>query len=221
MAPSALAAAMTDGDIAAGPVPLADCFRLADSLQPVAGFCVASVQKTASALLYSTKPMADLAGAHIGLTDADATASQLLDILLRLKYQVQPAAYVPLQASPHEAFVLSGNEALRLRGGARGFAHTYDLSAEWHAWTGLSFVFSRWMARRDIDPKALALLQDTLYVGLEEGVETLYQVSEPREDLLMLPRDIARYIRGFRYYIGMAEQHAIDRFWHDLQQLEP
>lgn len=219
MVPSALAAALTDGEIAAAPLPLADCFRLADGLQPVAGFCVASVQKTASALLYSTKPMADLAGASIGITDADATATQLLEVLLRLKYQVQPAAYVPLQA-PHEAFLLSGNAALRLRGGARGFPHTYDLGAAWHAWTGLPFVFSRWMARRDVDPKALALLQDTLYVGLEEGVDLLSRVAEAREDLLMLPRDIARYIHSFRYYIGMSEQHAMDRFWHDLQQLE-
>ena len=219
MVPSALAAAITDGEIAAGPLPLVDCFRLADSLLPVAGFCVANVQKTASALLYSTKPIADLTGAHIGITDEDATALQLLEVLLRVKYQVQPAAYVPLQAS-YEAFLLSGNEALRRRGGARGFPHTYDLGAEWHAWTGLPFVFSRWMARQDIDPQALALLQDTLYVGLEEGVDALYQASEPREDLLMLPRDIARYMRGFRYYIGLSEQQAIDQFQHYLQQLD-
>ena len=221
MLPSALAAAVTDGEIAAAPLPLVDCFRLADCLQPVAGFCVASVQKTASALLYSTKPIEDLTGAHIGSTDEDPMALQLLQVLLRVKYQVQPAAYrpMPLQGS-YDAFLLSGNDALRLRGGARGFPHTYDLGAEWHAWTGLPFVFSRWMARPDIDPKALALLQDTLYVGLEEGVDALYQASEPREDLLMLPRDIARYVRGFRYYIGLSEQQAIDQFQHYLQQLE-
>ena len=219
MMPSALAAAVTDGEIATAPLPLVDCFRLADTLRPVAGFCVASVQKTGAALLYSTKPIADLTGVHIGITDDDSTAVQLLDVLLRLKYQVQPAAYVPLQPTP-EAFLLSGNAAILRRGGARGFPHTYDLSAEWHAWTGLPFVLSRWMVRQDIDPQALALLQDTLYVGLEEGVDTLYQSAEPREDLLMLPRDIVRYIRGFRYYIGLSEQQAIDQFQHYLQQLD-
>jgi predicted solute-binding protein len=219
MMPSALAAAVIDGEIAAAPLPLVDCLRLADALRPVAGFCVASVQKTGAALLYSTKPIADLTGAHLGITDEDPTAVQLLDVLLRLKYQVQPAAYVPLPAA-HEAFLLSGNDAIRRRGGARGFPHTYDLSAEWHAWTGLPFVFSRWMVRQDLDPKALALLQDTLYVGLEEGVDALYQTAEPREDLLMLPRDIVRYVRGFRYYIGLSEQQAIEQFRHCLQQLD-
>jgi chorismate dehydratase len=218
MAPSALASAVTDGEIDAGPVPLVDCFRLADCLRPVAGFCVAGAQRAGSVFLYSTKPITDLHGAHIGVTDDDPAASQLLEILLRMKYQVQPAAYVALQAT-YDAFLLSGNDALRLRGGARGFPHTYDLGMEWHAWTRLPCVFSRWMARQDLEPTALALLQDTLYVGLEEGVDALYRVSEPREDLLMLPRDIARYIRGFRYYMGKSEQQAVELLQYYMRQL--
>ena len=219
MVPSALAAAVTDGEIDAGPVPVVDCFRLADRLQPVAGFCVASTQKTGSIFLYSTKPMAELHKARIGVTDAAATAVRLLDVLLRVQHQVQPAAYVSLQDA-YDAFLLIGNDGLRRRGGARGFAYTYDLGAEWHAWTGLPFVFSRWVVRQDVDPTARALLQDTLYVGLEVGVEALQGIAEPREDLLMLPRDIVRYIRNFRYYMGASEQQALDLFRHYLQRLE-
>ena len=218
MVPSALAAAITDGEIAAGPLPLVDCFRLADGLLPVAGFCVANVQKTASALLYSTKPIADLTGAHIGITDEDTTAWQLLEVLLRVKYQVQPAAYGPLQA-PHDAFLLIGNQALRQRRGAPGFPYTYDLGAEWYTWTGLPFVFARWLVRKEVAPKDKALLEETLYIGLEEGVDALYQLAEPREDLLMLPREIVTYIQGFRYYIGRSEQQAMDQFLHYLHQL--
>ena len=219
MVPSALAAALVNGEIDAGPVPVADYFRLQDSLQPVAGFCVATPRKTGSIVLYSTKPIAELHEARIGVTEEAATASKLLDIVLRLKHQVQSVAYVPLQA-PYDAFLLIGNDGLRRRGGARGFAYAYDLGTEWHTWTGLPFVFSRWVVRKDVDPQAIALLQDTLYVGLEVGVDALYGISEPREDLLMLPRDIAQYIRGFRYYIGTSEQRAIEQFRHYLQQLE-
>ncbi|HEY5870009.1 MAG TPA: hypothetical protein VI542_31325, partial [Candidatus Tectomicrobia bacterium] len=63
-------------------------------------------------------------------------------------------------------------------------------------------------------------LEETLYVGLEDGVESLYQVAEPRQDLLMLPRDIVTYIQGFRYFIGQSEQQAIEQFQRYLQQLE-
>jgi chorismate dehydratase len=220
MVPSALAAAITEGEIDAGPVPVVDCFRLADSLQPVAGFCVATTQKTGSIFLYSTRPMSALRDARIGVTDEASTAVRLLDVLLRVQHQVRPAAYVSLQEA-YDAFLLIGNDGLRRRGGARGFDYTYDLGAEWHAWTGLPFVFSRWVVRQDVEPTARALLQDTLYVGLEAGVDALYGIAEPREDLLMLPRDIARYIRNFRYYIGTSEQQALDLFRHYLQRLQP
>jgi hypothetical protein len=51
-------------------------------------------------------------------------------------------------------------------------------------------------------------------------VNTLYGLSEPREDLLMLPRDVVRYIQGLRYYIGLSEQSSIDLFRHYLKQLD-
>jgi predicted solute-binding protein len=219
LVPRAIAVAAAHGEIDAGPVPLVDCVRLEDRFQPLAGFCVASVQHAGSTLLFSTKPIAALAGARIGVTDEASTALQLLHVLLRLKYRVQPAAYVPLQAS-YDAFLLVGNQGLRQRMGAPGFPYTYDLGAEWHDWTGLPFVFSRWLVRKEVDPKDKALLEETLYVGLEDGVDALYQLAQPRQDLLMLPRDIVQYIQGFRYYIGRSEQRAMDQFQRYLQQLE-
>jgi chorismate dehydratase len=219
LVPSALATAVEHGEIDAGPLPLVDCFRLADRLQPVAGFCLASTERTGSTLLYSTRPIEALDGAHIAIPDEAATAPRLLHALLRLQYQVQPGAYVSLQAA-HDAFLVIGDQGLRQRYSAPGFPYRYDLGEAWHTWTGLPFVFARWMVRQDIAPAELALLEDTLYVGLEEGVDLLYRVAEPREDLLMLPRDIVRYVHGFRYYIGLAEQQAIERFQQCLQQLE-
>jgi len=219
MTPAALSVAAEQGEIDAGPLPLVDCFRLDDRFEPVGGFCVASVKQAGSVLLFSSKPIEILQGANIGVSDEASTAPQLLHILLRLKYQLQPAAYVPLDAT-HEAFLLTGNQALRRRMGVRGFPHLYDLGREWHAWTGLPFVFSRWMVRKDVAPKDRALLLDTLYVGLEEGVNALYRLTDPREDLLMLPREIVTYIQALRYYIGGSEQRGIDWFRHCLTELD-
>jgi chorismate dehydratase len=219
LVPRSIADAAAQGEIDTGPVPLADSWRLQDCFEPVAGFCIASVQDVGSSLLFSTKPIAALAGVSIGVTDEASTAPRLLDVLLRLKYQVHPATYGPLQAS-HEAFLLIGNQGLRQRMGVPDFPYTYDLGAEWHAWTGLPFVFSRWMVRKDVNPKDRALLEEVLYAGLEEGVDALCQLASPRQDLHMLARDIAAYIQGFRYFIGRSEQQAMDQFRHYLQQLE-
>ena len=217
--PRAVAAAAANGAIDAGPVPLVDCARLEDRFEPVAGFCIASVQRAGSSLLYSTRPITALAGAYIGVTDEAATALRLLHVLLRCKYQVQPESYGPLQTA-QDAFLLIGNQALRQRRGAPGFPHIYDLGAEWHTWTGLPFVFARWMVRKEVALRDKVLLEETLYAGLEDGVEALCQVAEPRQDLLMLPRDIVTYIQGFHYFIGKSEQQAIEQFQHYLQQLE-
>jgi chorismate dehydratase len=219
MVPRALVAAAEGGEIDAGPIPLADCFRLEDRFQPVAGFCVASMKQAGSMFLYSTKAIAELHGTQIGITDEASGALRLLRVLLRLKHHVQPAVFVPLHASD-DACLLIGNQALRQRLGLPGFRYTYDLGEEWHAWTGLPLVFCRWMVRKDVDPKHLALLKDTLYVGLEEGVNALYRLADPREDLLMLPREIIAYIQGLRYYIGLSEQRAIDQFRDCLGQLD-
>jgi chorismate dehydratase len=220
MVPRVLVSAVEGGDIDAGPVPLADCFRLEERFQPVGGFCIASVKQAGSILLFSTVPITQLGGVPIGVTDEASSAPRLLEVLLWLKYGVKPEAFVPLDGA-EEAFLLIGNHALRQRMGAPGLRYVYDLGAEWHTWTGLPWVFCRWMVRKDIAPKDMALLEDTLYVGLEEGVNALYGLAQPREDLLMLPRDIVASIQGLRYHIGHAEQMAINQFRHYLAQVHP
>lgn len=84
----------------------------------------------------------------------------------------------------------------------------------------MSWVFARWLVRQDVASPEKALLEDTLYVGLEEGVNAMYQLAEPRDDLRMLPREVTAYIRGLRYFLRLPEQRAIDQFRHYLHQLD-
>ncbi len=216
--PRALADAMGKGDIDAGPVPLVDCFRLADHFRFLAGFCVATIRKAGSVLLHSKQPLETLSGAHIGISGEAATSFRLLQVLLALKHQVQPAAYVTL-ADSYDAFLITGNEGLRQRGGNRDYPYTYDLGTEWHQWSGLPFVFARWLVRKDMDRKAVAVLEDALYIGMQDWADGLFRSSPARDDLLMHPRDILEYTQGIRYFIGVPEQRAIDRFRQYLDQL--
>jgi chorismate dehydratase len=126
--------------------------------------------------------------------------------------------YVTL-TDPYDAFLLVGNEGLRQRHGIEDYPHTYDLGEEWYQWTRLPFVFARWIVRKDLDPKAVAVLEDTLYVGLQDWADGLFRSSPAREDLLMHPRDILEYTQGIRYFIGVTEQRAMERFQYYLDQL--
>ncbi len=217
--PQRAASDIAQGIIDAAPVPAVDTFGKEEQLQPVGGFCIASTDRAGSVFLHSKLPIEELAEARIAVIDESRTSVKLLQVLLALKYQVKPQALVNLQEE-HDAFLVMGDRGLRQRRGARGFPHKYDLGEEWFDWTRLPFVFARWMAREDVDAKSLALLEDTLYVGLEDGVDHLYHISEPRENLLMLPRDVVDYVQGIRYYLGMSEQKSMRIFREYLEKLE-
>ena len=197
---------------------MADCFRLEDRFRYVTGFCLAAREKSGSIFLHSRQPVVELNGARIGIPSENANSVDLLRVLLAFKYKVQPEAYVTSE-DPHEAFLLEGDQGLRRRRGVRGYPHRYDLGEEWNRWTGLPFVFARWMIRRDIDTADEALLVDTLYVGLEEGVDALFHLSEPRINVLMLAKDVLEYIQGYRYFMGLSEYKSVALFREYLSQL--
>jgi len=62
-------------------------------------------------------------------------------------------------------------------------------------------------------------LEDALYVGMQDWADGLFRSSPSWDDLLMHPRDILEYTQGIRYFIGVPEQRAIDRFRQYLDQL--
>ncbi len=224
MGPNAVAEALEQGEIDAGPVSLVDTFRLARPehsrrATPITGFCVASVARATSSILHSKKPIEALGGGRIALGDGDATSVSLLKVLLTLKHEVRREVFVD-QQSDHDAFLLTGNQALRQRRRVRGFPHRYDLGEEWQAWTGLPFVFSRWMASAAMERRDFVMLEDALFVGQEDWVNNLYKATGPRDDLLMLPREVLEYVQGLRFFIGVPEERAIALFQEKMALLE-
>jgi chorismate dehydratase len=216
--PSALAQALTTGALDAGLLPLSDCLHLPDECRLLSGFCLAIVRKAGSVLLHSQRPLQDLSGAAIGIPDEAATSLRLLQIILALKHQVPSVTYVPL-SEPHEAFLVQGNTGLRQRHGAAGYPHTYDLGEEWYQWTQLPFVFARWVVRQDLPRRDVLILEDMLYTGLQDWADGIFRSSTVRDDLHMHPRDLHEYTQGIRYFLGVTEQRAMERFQQCLEQL--
>ena len=108
MVPSAVAGAAARGEIDAGPMPLVDCFHLDEQFRFLSGFCLATVRRASSVALHSKRPIPELNGACIGITDGAATSALLLKVLFALKHHVQPAAYTTL-GDVHDAFLLIGS----------------------------------------------------------------------------------------------------------------
>ncbi len=210
--------ALRDGEINAGPVSLVDSFALEDICVPIAGFCLSASDRAGSNLLYSKKPMEELSGATIAAATADTTTRKLFQVLLAQKYEGSADSFVDMP-DEHDAFVISGDDALRRRRGARGYGHRYDLGEVWHEMTSLPFVFARWMARKEMSEEDTLLVEDTLYVGLEDGVDSLFHLADPKDHLLMMARDIVDYIIGYRYFVGLSERKSIELFKEYLAKL--
>jgi chorismate dehydratase len=217
--PSSLVDAAVRGEIDAGPIPLTDCWRLDDAFRFLSGFCLATIRRAGSVVLHSKVPMQELTGCQLAISGDAATSSLLLKVLLALKYHVSPAAYVTVEEA-NDAFLLVGSEGLRQRHGVWDYPHTYDLGEEWYQWTGLPFVFARWMVRKTLDRKDVAVLEDMLYVGLQDWADGIFRSTGSRDDVLMHPRDILEYTQGIRYFLGVPEQRAMDLFARHLETLK-
>ncbi len=224
--PGAVTGALERGEIDAGPVPLVDTWRMGDSAVPVYGFCVASVARAATSILHSREPIEALGGSgtsavagRIALGASDAASVALLRVLLAQKHNAGPATFVDEQEE-HDALLLTGNPSLRRRRGIRGYPYRYDLGEEWQAWTNLPFVFSRWMASNSMERQDRVVLDDALFVGQEDWMNNLYKETGPRNDLLMLPREVLEYVQGMRFFIGVPEERSMALFREKLALLE-
>ncbi|MED5208369.1 MAG: MqnA/MqnD/SBP family protein, partial [Chloroflexota bacterium] len=142
----------------------------------------------------------------------------LLQVLLSIKHEVNPAAYVS-EDQPHEARLLAGNQGLRHRRGLREHPHLYDLGDEWTQWTGLPFVFARWILRNDVERQDALIVEDSLYTSLQDWADGLYRVLGPAIPLPIHPQDIHTYTQGLRYFMGRPEEQSVEQFQKYLGQL--
>ena len=209
--PAALARAAEAGEIDAGPLPTVDFFRMQDRFDQLGQFCIATIEKARSILFYSKRPIDELTGATIGITDETSTSRRLLAVLLAHKFQVEPGSYVTLK-EPNDAFLLIGDEALRRRYGVPSYPYRYDLGDEWNRWTGLPFVFALWVVRKDMNPRRVSYLENVLYGSIDEGLEHMYTIGQQRADVRMGPKELVEYYQGLRYWAGIPEKKAMDLF---------
>lgn len=221
LVPRALSNAASEGGLDAGPVPLVTCFELEDTFKPLGNFCIATVEKAHSILLFSKRPIDELDDAVVGVTGETSTSVRLMKILFAERFSVTPGQYVDLNESSRDAFLLIGDEALRNRRGVPGYAYLYDLGEEWYKWTGLPFVFARWVVRLDLPDDKVRWLESLLSRSIERGLADVERIAASRQDLNMTDEEVIEYIRCFHYRLGEEELKAIEKFRNLLLTLTP
>ncbi|HET6351256.1 MAG TPA: menaquinone biosynthesis protein [Coriobacteriia bacterium] len=168
--PADLAAELVAGELDLAPIPAIEYARHAEQFELLPDIAISSDGEVQSILLVSKVPAEELSGKRVALAANSRTSVVLARILLERRWGVS-ADYVemppdlPAMLRDADAALLIGDEAIRTYWEPPAHLFTYDLGAEWKAWTGLPFVFAVWAVRRDYaeaNPGAVSTVAEAL-----------------------------------------------------------
>jgi chorismate dehydratase len=213
LVPSALGSAAAGAGVDAGPVPLVDTWEIEDRYMPLGDFCISVIDRAHSVLLFSKVPFDRLEGADVGITSESSTSVRLLKVMLANVWRVRPARFSALDPEKNDAFLLIGDEALRHRHGDARHPHIADLGEVWRKWTGLPFVFARWVVRRDLPETDRRRLVSLLDESIATGWEQLDRIAaSPATSLGMTVDEVRAYLEAFHFRATAGEHAAMARF---------
>ena len=214
--PRRLGQLASEGRLDAALLASRDALALADRFRPLADLGIACRGPVQSVLLFSKRPASELGRATVGLTSESRTSRALLRILLAETLRVEPR-YVEgdLKAVDagldFDACLAIGDTALELRG-SEAWPFTLDLGAAWTEFTGLPFVYARWVVRRDLPPAAERALAQELGARLDASTDGF----AARLPSGMTPEAVRRYLAPFIHRLGPAERAGLGRFHREL-----
>ena len=200
------------GEIAAGLLPLVDYFRLQETFERLGPFGIAVRGRAQSVLLFSRKPIRQLEGATIAVTEESSTSAVLLRLLMeqRFKLGVSFTRGVDLSA---EALLLIGDEALRFQAANTHYPFEADVAFEWWLWQHLPFVFAVWAIRKDAPADDKKELEQALSRSLGVSQSQHQAIASQRVPSLGLPVEaLAAYLDRFVCRLSRPEEEGIARF---------
>jgi chorismate dehydratase len=202
----------------AGPLSLMDYLRLEPELAPLP-YGIGCPTGARSVLVFSDRPLSALGGARVGVTGETSTSVELLRVLLALRHQVEPAAWVTA-GEPCDAVLLIGDQAIRRAVSGPPAPHVVDLGLEWREWTGLPFVFARWAVASRVPAPERGAFERALDAALDRGMAALPEIAAGRPDLGWTGAQIESYLRNFAFRLGPDEEKGAAEFTRLRGQLE-
>jgi chorismate dehydratase len=213
--PSVCANQLKAGEVDAGLISSIEYLRI-PGLKIVPGLCISSPKRVRSVVILSKVPPEEIR--TLALDTSSRTSVVLAQVLLRERYGVSPTVVdmAPDQGemlAQCDAALLIGDVAMRTR---REGLFVMDLAEEWHAWTGLPFVFALWQVRED------APLLDVpggvgpfFHRSLEMGRENLAAiVDEAWRTIGWTKPELREYLtENIAYSLGEAERESLALFF--------
>jgi chorismate dehydratase len=208
--PAMVARLLGQGALDIGLIPSVEVQRI-PGLKILPDLCVASTHEVKSVILVSRGPLEQVR--RIALDQNSRTSVALLRILLQER-GIHPE-YLHERPDPErmlseaDAALLIGDPALKVE---REKYQVIDLAAEWHALTGLPFVFAVWAVRAGVDlPDLPFYFKSSLRYGLS-SVDTLSR--EAAAELGLDSADVRSYLtENLHYFLRQEELAGLEEFY--------
>lgn len=213
--PSACAQHLASGEVDAGLISSIEFLRIPD-LRIVPGLCIASPKRVRSVVILSKVPPEQIQTLAL---DASSRSSAVLgQVLLRERYGAAPTTHEmgpdpEKMLEAHDAALVIGDPAMRAR---KEGLMVMDLAEEWHAWTGLPFVFALWMVRGDApEIPAPGGVAPFFHRSLEMGQENLAAIiDEAWHAIGWTKLELREYLtENISYHLGEAERQSLALFF--------
>lgn len=198
------------GQLDAAPLASRDALALRDRFRPLADLGIACSGAVGSVLLLSQRPVQDLSGCAIALTGESRTSRALLRILLSERVSLSGHVYVEDHAEA-QARLCIGDQALLAMAEGR-WPEVLDLGAAWREWTGLPFVYARWVVRRDVERGPARALAE----ALARSLRAPWSLGSCRLPEGCDPSGARHYLARFVYRLGVEEERGLRRFHQEL-----
>jgi chorismate dehydratase len=207
--PSICADRLKDGQVDAGLISSIEYLRI-PGLRIVPGLCIASPKRVRSVVVLSKVPPEEIR--TLALDTSSRTSVVLSQILLRERFGVRPEVVdmAPDQTAMLDrcdAALLIGDVAMRAR---REGLLVLDLAEEWHAWTGLPFVFEDAPAL-DVPGGAGPFFHKSLEMGNQNLAA---MVDEAWRTIGWTKPELQEYLtQNISYSLGEAERESLALFY--------
>ena len=166
-----------------------------------------------STIQHGTKPIRQLDGAVIGVTEESSTTAILLRLIMEQKLHVAPAKYVRGAPAEAQARLAIGDEALQLAHANTAWPFESDMAFEWWLWQHQPFVFAVWAVRRDADAATKRELETAVTRSLGQNQKKFGEIAQDTSARLGIPAPkLEAYLKNFVYRLSAPEEEAIKTF---------
>jgi len=214
--PAKCAMLLHDGQVDLGLIPAIEFLRGTEDYWIVPGVAIASEGDVASVAVFSKKPIDRVESIALDLSSRTSVA--LTRIMCARRWGIAPA-FTPAEPDlaamleRADAALVIGDPAMAIDAAALGL-HKVDLGGEWHALTGLPFVYAMWTGRQGAaSPAQCAALR----TAREQGEANLARIADRvgASDATRVERAL-RYLRdNLKYGLDEREAAGLRRF-HEL-----